>query len=140
MQGSQLLARKTQFTCIHKYEVKEWDEETNKKTFGLCYSKYGHGHNYTLEAWFSGPLDPETGMIINLSIVDEMLQSATSEIDGKNLNSEVEWFSAKVPTTENLLIFLKDRLIEKLTPESQVSLYQLRLYESDTLWVDWKKL
>ena len=114
MSGLQLLARKTRFSCIHKYEVDGWDEESNKEVFGACYSKHGHGHNYVLEAWYSGPVDPETGMIVNLRGVDEMIQSAVSPLDGTFLNSDVEFFKDKVPTTENLLMYLKERLLAAL--------------------------
>ena len=137
MTGIQLLARKHQFSCVHKYQVDEWDDETNQKTFGPCFSKYGHGHNYTLEVWYSGPVDQETGMIVNLTVVDEMIRTALKSVDGKNLNSEVEYFSGKVPTTENLLSFVKSQLEQQLSLNSPVSLHQLRLYESDDLWVDW---
>ena len=79
-------------------------------------------------------------MIVNLTVVDEMLQSAIHLVEGKNLNSEVDFFVHRIPTTENLLLFLKDHLLSSLTEDSGIQLYQLRLHESENLWVDWKAL
>ena len=72
---------------------------------------YGHGHNYTLEVTLSGPVDPATGMVVNLSDLDPFVQRTVLDaFDHRNLNEEVEAFRSTVPTTENLCIEIFRRL------------------------------
>ena len=60
------LSKKIEFSASHRYWNDSWSEEENLKHFGKCTSKYGHGHNYVLETTVEGPVDPDTGMIINI--------------------------------------------------------------------------
>ncbi len=115
-------------------------EAENQATFGACFTQHGHGHNYTLETSVSGPIDPETGMILNLSTLDNFLKTAITSIDGKHLNYEVPEFKKKVPTTENLLLYLKEKLEPLVKAESpNVEFCKIRLYEDPSLWVEWAK-
>lgn len=136
--GLSRLARRKSFQCLHKYEVKDWTPEENARTFGACFTPNGHGHNYELEAYFEGPLDPITGMIMNLIDVDRLLAETLAPINGKHLNFEVAKFRDQVPTTENLAAYLFERLKVRLTASGvrDVSVARLRLYESENLWVD----
>ena len=130
-----LLARKAQFRCAHLYQQKEFSQDENRETFGLCYSPHGHGHTYTLEVYFNGEIDPLTGMIINLTEVDALLAKAIAPINDKHLNFEVPEFKEKIPTTENLAHYLYKN-IRELLPSKAVQLSRMRLYESESLWVD----
>ncbi|NQZ00634.1 MAG: 6-carboxytetrahydropterin synthase [Bdellovibrionales bacterium] len=132
------LSRKVHFSCLHKYEVDSFSEKENIETFGACYTKHGHGHSYELVGYFSGKIDEETGMIINLKDVDDILKTATSELDGKHLNFEVEKFKTKVPTTENLVLHLADHILGSMKSFPQIELTRLRLYETEDLWVEWE--
>ena len=60
------LTKKIEFSSSHRYWREEWTESKNLEVFGKCTSKYGHGHNYVLETTVEGPVDPDTGMIINI--------------------------------------------------------------------------
>lgn len=127
------LARRRAFQCLHKYVVPEWTDAANSSEFGACFTPHGHGHNYELEAYLEGPLDPVTGMIMNLADVDLVLNEVVGEIDGKHLNLEIPELEGQVPTTERLAHYLA----AKLTPRFQTPrLVKLRLYEYDDLWVD----
>lgn len=134
------LARKIQFRCAHLYNQPQMSEEENKNVFGPCFSPHGHGHTYTLEAYFTGPIDPITGMIINLTEVDSLLKETLQLVEDKHLNFEVEYFKSNIPTTENLahflVVHLKENINKKLSPHSQIHLERIRLYESEDLWVD----
>ncbi len=130
-----LLARKAQFRSAHLYQQPQFSDEKNLETFGLCYSPHGHGHTYTLEVYFKGEIDPLTGMIINLTEVDALLGKVIAPIQDKHLNFEVPEFKDKVPTTENLAHYLFDA-IQRLLPSQAIEVSRLRLYESDSLWVD----
>lgn len=129
------LARSVDFQCAHSYEVKAWTKDENLKEFGPCFSPTGHGHSYRLECFVEGPVDPTTGMIINLRDLDQILKEVTSEIDGKFLNKEVREFLNTNPTTERIAEHLFKKIEEKLKP-FHVELKRVRLFETDQLWVD----
>jgi len=79
--------------------------------YGKCSHAHGHGHNYTLEVTVSGPIDPETGMVANLTDLDAFVEREVLEaFDHKNLNVDVQAFAQRVPTTENLCMEIYDRL------------------------------
>lgn len=127
------LARRKGFQCLHKYVVPEWTDSANSSVFGACFTPHGHGHNYELEVYIEGPLDAQTGMIMNLADVDAILNAEVSALDGKHVNLEVPELSGVVPTTERLAQFLFARLQPKFR---DVKLIKLRLYEYADLWVD----
>ena len=129
------LARRKAFQCMHRYALEQWTDQHNREVFGACFTPHGHGHNYEIEAYFEGPVDPLTGMIVNLADVDQWLSEVVQPLNAKHLNFELPEFQKKVPTTENLALYLQDKLNAKLA-SSQVTLFKLRLYESDDLWVD----
>lgn len=129
------LVRAVYFQCAHSYQVKEWSKEQNLKEFGPCFSPSGHGHRYRLESFVEGPMDPTTGMIINLRDLDDTMKEVVSFLDGKFLDKEVETFKESVPTTEKIAEYLCTQLKVKLQKHG-VSLCKLRLYETDDLWVE----
>ena len=133
------LARRIHFSSGHRYFNKNWSEEKNKEVFGLCYSEHGHGHNYILEVYITGPLNHETGMIMNLKEVDHILQQVSSSLDHKHLNNDLEEFKDKVPTTENIARYCFEKISEKLGPPP-LQLNKVRLFESEDLWVDYGHL
>lgn len=138
MKNQTSLARRAYFSCGHRYFNPNFSEEKNQQVFGACYSEHGHGHNYILEAYFSGEISPTTGMIINLSDVDSILHKVTSQLDHKFLNEDLEIFKTKVPTTENLAQFCYQEILKNL-PKNNASLHKVRLYENEDLWVDYSQ-
>ena len=65
------LTKRMEFSASHRYWNNNWSEKKNLEVFGKCTSKYGHGHNYVLETTIEGPVDPETGMIINICRINK---------------------------------------------------------------------
>lgn len=130
------LARRIYFSCGHRYYSPQLSEAENKKIFGACYTEYGHGHNYTLEAYIEGAIDPVTGMIINLSEVDEVLKAVTAPLDHHHLNFDVPHFKDHVPTTENIAAYLYKQIEGRLHGRA-LKLHKIRLYEYEDLWVDY---
>lgn len=128
------LARRIHFSSGHRYFNKNWNEKKNKEIFGLCYSEHGHGHNYTLEVYLTGPINPETGMVINLQEVDHILKQVIAPLDHQHLNHDLEEFKEKVPTTENLAQYCFKKVREKL---NSVQIDKVRLFEGEDLWVDY---
>lgn len=105
------LTRRYRFSASHRLHSSEFSEVENQRLYGKCSNPYGHGHNYVLEATFTGPVDAKTGMIANLGDLDPFVQREVVEaFDYKYLNEEVAAFRENVPTTENLVREIYRRL------------------------------
>ena len=135
--GSVDVTRKVRFCAAHRYHREDWTAEKNREVFGACNNPHGHGHNYELEVTLRGPVDPFTGMVINLRRVDEILQEqVVSRFDHRNINKEVEGFESVVPTTENLAIHIW-KLIEPGFNREAVRLSRVRLREDAFLYAEY---
>jgi 6-pyruvoyltetrahydropterin/6-carboxytetrahydropterin synthase len=105
------LTRRYRFAASHRLHSAQLDEEENKRVYGKCNNPYGHGHNYVVEVAVSGPVDPATGMIANLTDLDAFVEREVIEpFDHKYLNEEISEFRERVPTTENICIEIFNRL------------------------------
>jgi 6-pyruvoyltetrahydropterin/6-carboxytetrahydropterin synthase len=129
------LARKVRFEAAHRYYRDDWSREQNFAVFGACANDHGHGHTYALEVFFSGPVDPQTGMIINLKDVDDLLKILVKPLDQKNLNL-LEPFKDKIPTTEVLADYLWQLLLKQPMLPNHARVTRLKLFESESLWVE----
>jgi 6-pyruvoyltetrahydropterin/6-carboxytetrahydropterin synthase len=105
----------------------------------------GAGHNYALEAYFTGPLNPRTGMIVNVRDIDQMLKAVVAPLDHRNLSAEIPAFSETAATAENLAVYLYNAITKQLSasgsqatkaPLENLTLQKVRLFESSDLWVD----
>jgi 6-pyruvoyltetrahydropterin/6-carboxytetrahydropterin synthase len=100
------LSRRYHFSASHRLHADSLSEDQNRLTFGKCNNPFGHGHNYTVEVCFSGPVDPATGMVTNLSDLDAFAREHLLEpFDQTNLNT-LQLFATVVPSTENLALAL----------------------------------
>ena len=126
-------SRRFTFAAGHRYWVDAWSPAENDRFFGRL--TVPHGHNYALEVTVRGAIDPETGMVINLTelkaIVDE---TVVQRFDHADLNADA-LFRGRVPTTENVALVIWDLLVPKLGGER---LAQVRVWEDDTLYVDYR--
>ena len=105
------LGRRYRFAASHRLHSANLSEEENWRVYGKCNNPYGHGHNYVVEISVSGVPDPATGMIVNLSELDEFVEREVIEaFDHRSLNEEVAAFREKVPTTENVCMEIYRRL------------------------------
>jgi len=97
------ITKSIEFSAAHYYYVKSWTEQQNKDKFSICCGKTSHGHNYILHVTLKGFSEPDTGMIINLIDLKQILKDTIiAELDHKNLNKDVSYFQNIQPTTENL--------------------------------------
>ncbi|MBN2289818.1 MAG: 6-carboxytetrahydropterin synthase [Candidatus Glassbacteria bacterium] len=129
------LTRAAAFCASHRYHNPDLSAEDNRKLFGKCNYPHGHGHNYVVEVAVAGEPDPVTGMVINLSELDKVIERAVIEpLDHRHLNLDVPEFERRIPTTENLARFIWDSLAQEL---EGCSLHRVRLYESPDLYVDY---
>lgn len=106
-----VLTRRYRFVASHRLHSEHFSEEENGRIYGKCSNPYGHGHNYVVEVSVSGPVDPGTGMIANLSDLDRFVEREVLEdFDHRYLNKEVPLFQKTVPTSENLCMEIYNRL------------------------------
>ncbi len=105
------LGRRYHFSASHRLHNPKMSNEENCRVYGKCNNPHGHGHNYTVEVRFSGPIDRATGMISNLVDLDKFVNAKVIEpFDHRSLNEEIPEFRAAVPTTEILCIEIFERL------------------------------
>jgi 6-pyruvoyltetrahydropterin/6-carboxytetrahydropterin synthase len=105
--------------------------------FGPCSNLHGHGHDYTLEVMVKGKLNPESGIVVNITDVDKVVKTFIgTELDGKFLNKEIPFFQQNVPTTENIVSYLWDSLDGKI---DNCQLHKIRLRENDFLYSEKEK-
>jgi 6-pyruvoyltetrahydropterin/6-carboxytetrahydropterin synthase len=94
--------RRYRFSASHRLHCEQYSEERNREVYGKCNNPHGHGHNYVLEVTVNGPVDEETGMVINMVDLDARVrQEVVERFDLMNLNRDPA-FGAELPTTENL--------------------------------------
>jgi len=121
------LTRRYRFPASHRLHTPAMSEEMNCATFGKCNNPHGHGHNYALEITVSGPVDPVTGMVINLGELDPLVnETIVARYDHADLNSLPE-FKDVVPTTENLCKEIHKRLSQKF---NGIKLERVRIEET----------
>jgi 6-pyruvoyltetrahydropterin/6-carboxytetrahydropterin synthase len=130
------VTRRLHFAAAHRLSRDEWSPEQNRAVFGLCANENWHGHNYELDVTIEGEVDPETGFVIDLGKVRELVeQKVVEQVDHRNLNLDVEWLRGVNPTTENLVVGMWHRIIEHLP--GHVRLARLVLWETPRNYVEY---
>lgn len=120
------------FEAFHHYAVPGWDAAKNSANFGDAAKP--HKHHWTLTIWLQGPLDPVTGMVVDLVHVDQVLEQVAGGFSGKNFRDVDPYFKTHQPTTEVLAIYFA----EKLKPHFPgVVLARLRIAEMNDLFAEW---
>lgn len=121
--------RKAHFNAAHRLYRKDWTDEQNKAVFGLCSNANYHGHNYNLEVKVIGDIDPETGYLIDLKVLNNIIEESVLErFDHKNLNIDVADFENLIPTGENIIVVIYNLLRAKLDPKYDL---KIKLWETD---------
>ena len=138
------LTRRVSFAAAHRYRLPQWSEARNEEVFGLCARPNFHGHGYVCEVTVCGEIDPETGMIVDLALLDRILAREVRErFDHRNINLDVPEFAEGklVPTGENLarFIFRHVRDALALTPGNTARVSLVSIAEDDTLRTSWRE-
>ncbi len=121
--------RRASFNAAHKLWNNQWNPEKNKAVFGLCANEHFHGHNYILEVKVIGEIDPETGYVIDLKIIKDIIKHEIEErFDHKNLNLDTEEFKHLNPTAENIVVVIYDLIRAKL--DNRYELF-IKLWETE---------
>ena len=103
------LTRRVTFAAAHRYRRPDWSDEQNERVFGRCARESFHGHSYTCEVTVTGPVAHETGMIVDLGVLDDILRVEVRErFDHRNINLDVAEFAdgKLIPTGEELARFI----------------------------------
>ncbi len=131
--GRVYVTRKFTFSAAHRYWRDEWSADDNARVFGAL--TVTHGHNYVLEVTLAGPVDPRTGMVVDLGEVKRVVGDAVvSRFDHADLCADPLFARGQIPTTENLVRAIWDLLVPKLGSDR---LHRLRLWEDPSLYVDY---
>jgi 6-pyruvoyltetrahydropterin/6-carboxytetrahydropterin synthase len=109
------VTRRAHFSSAHRLHRDDWSDERNRDVFGDCSNPNWHGHNYTVDVTVEGPVDPETGFVMDLKALKEALaERVVVDVDHRNLNLEVPWMEGVMPSTENFAVAIWDRLADAL--------------------------
>ncbi|CAM4149929.1 6-pyruvoyl trahydropterin synthase family protein [Gillisia limnaea] len=120
--------RKAHFNAAHRLYRKDWDDAKNLAVFGKCSNPNFHGHNYELTVSVTGTIDPETGFVIDMKVLKDLIYSEVeTAFDHKNLNVEVADFQDLNPTAENIAVVIWNKLKPKLKNDLELS---VTLYET----------
>jgi 6-pyruvoyltetrahydropterin/6-carboxytetrahydropterin synthase len=130
-----LILRRT-FSCAHFYAQPQWDETQNRKIFGKCFTRYGHGHDYRVEVGFQVDDNLSEKVEICEQILCSVVDPVIETLDHQHLNFAIPEFKDKVPTTENLALYLQAKIEAALASHQEFCLLGLRLFETPTLWVE----
>lgn len=123
------VCRKAHFNAAHRLFNPDFSAADNERIFGKCNNPNYHGHNYTLEVWVKGPVDPQTGFVIDLKILKELIEAEIeNRFDHKNLNLDTQEFKTLIPTAENICVVCWQLLRSKLVPALTLT---VRLYETE---------
>ncbi len=127
-----LITRRFDFSASHHYHRPEWTEAENAAAFGPNVRQ--HGHNYRLDVSIEGPIDPQTGMILNLTEVKHLVGRVLERYDHRNLNIDHPAFADRLPTTEHIAIQLAFEIAPALP--GGVRLARVRLWETEDLFAE----
>jgi 6-pyruvoyltetrahydropterin/6-carboxytetrahydropterin synthase len=134
MKPTVYLTRKAEFAASHYYHNPSFSPEENQRIFGKCNNPNSHGHNYMLEVTVKGSVDGQTGFVVDLKELKEIMhREVLDAMDHRFLNKEVPEFFTQIPTTENLSIAIWRRLAPKL---KTAHLHRVRVYETPDLFAD----
>ena len=127
------ISRKAHFNAAHRLFRKDWSDAQNISVFGKCSNPHYHGHNYELIAHITGEIDPETGYVMDMKVLKDLIKDEIEdEFDHKNLNEEVPEFLDLIPTAENMAVVIYHKLIPHLNDKHDLS---VTLYETPRNYV-----
>lgn len=130
------VSRKAHFNAAHRLHRKEWSEDKNQLVFGKCNNPNFHGHNYELIVQVTGELDQETGFVMDLKELSDLIKSEVEErFDHKNLNLDVPEFFELIPTAENISVVIWQLLRPFIPSDKEL---EIILYETARNFVSFK--
>ena len=130
------VSRTAHFNAAHRLYRKDWTEEQNNAVFGKCNNANYHGHNYELVVSVTGQTDPETGYVMDMKILRDIIaDEVETPFDHKNLNLDVPEFEDLNPTAENIAVIIWKKIKPRLNPLHDL---EVTLYETPRNFVNYK--
>jgi 6-pyruvoyltetrahydropterin/6-carboxytetrahydropterin synthase len=129
------VTRRLHFSAAHRLHNPALSDEENVRLFGACNWPNWHGHNYELDVTVAGEPHPETGFVLDLGELRDVVDSVLADLDHRNLNLDVEWMQGVIPSTENLVVRLWQR-IAPLIPAGKLT--RLVLWETPRNYVEYE--
>jgi 6-pyruvoyltetrahydropterin/6-carboxytetrahydropterin synthase len=126
--------RKEHFNAAHRLNNPNWSDEQNERVYGKCNNLNYHGHNYDLVVQVVGEIDPETGYVMDMKVLSDLIKvEILDRFDHKNLNLDTQEFANINPSAENIAIVIYDKLRTKLKSDLDL---KIRLYETERNFVE----
>ncbi|MFA5420293.1 MAG: 6-carboxytetrahydropterin synthase [Bacteroidales bacterium] len=131
------ITRRERFNAAHRLFREDFSDEMNEEVFGKCSNPNWHGHNYELFVTLKGDINPETGFLINLKLLSNLIQKEIiSKIDHKNINLEVDFMQNKLASTENLAVSIWE-VLEPHVKQLGSDLHCVKVTESENNFVEY---
>ncbi|UKJ08198.1 6-pyruvoyl trahydropterin synthase family protein [Solitalea lacus] len=131
------ITRRERFNAAHKLFREEWSQEKNAEVFGKCSNPNWHGHNYELYVTVKGHVNPETGFVIDLKDLRDIINTRViDKIDHKNVNLDVDFMKGKMASTEVLAMEIFNQLNGPIK-EQGAMLHAVKLYETENNFVEY---
>ena len=112
------LTRRYRFSASHRLHSDQFSEARNRELYGKCNNPFGHGHDYVLDVTVSGPVDAATGQAVRVAALDRLVRHGVlADFEQRNFNEDVREFSCAVPTSENIIAVIEDRLKKRWASE-----------------------
>lgn len=126
--------RRAHFNAAHRLYNQSWSEERNRLVFGKCSNPHYHGHNYELEVGVKGEVDPQSGFVVDMKWLKELIAAQIEErFDHKNLNEECAEFAQLNPTAENIALKIWEILRPHINEDLEL---KVKLYETPRNFVE----
>lgn len=130
------ISRKAHFNAAHRLYRADWSDERNQQVFGKCNNPNFHGHNYELIVGVTGEIDPETGYVMDIKDLREIIEQEVEEpFDHKNLNLDVSDFANLNPTAENIAVVIWNRIRKRISNDKGI---EVILYETPRNFVTYR--
>ncbi len=130
------VSRKAHFNAAHRLFRSDWDDASNEEVFGKCANPYYHGHNYELIVHVTGDIDPQTGYVMDMKVLKDLIKlEVENAFDHKNLNEQVPEFKSLIPTAENIAVVIWDKLRPHIDSKKKLA---VTLYETPRNYVHYQ--
>ena len=128
------LTKQYKFCAAHRYWNPNWSDEKNYQVFGEDVRI--HGHNYTLDITISGPINDESGFIVNLFELNKIVKLHVLDVmDHTQIQLDIPWFESKQPSTENMVVFIWEQIVTKIPNPAKLNSIKLR--ETPTIFTEY---
>lgn len=129
------VSRKAHFNAAHQLYNENWSKSENEAVYGKCANPEFHGHNYELIVSVQGPIDPQTGYVVDMKWLKDLIRKRVEDrFDHKNLNTQTDEFAQRIPTAENIAVVIYNLLADAFEADKDL---KITLYETPRNFVEY---